>query len=50
MLRRVIPSLLMNSIDTRPTPPTRLSSLRKWRSVIPAIGARINGGSIGIGP
>ena len=43
--RRVRPSLEMNSIDTSPHPPIRRISNRKSRSVMPAMGARISGGS-----
>jgi hypothetical protein len=40
----------MNSIVTTPTPPMRRTIRRKSRSVTPAMGARINGGSMGMVP
>jgi hypothetical protein len=40
----------MNSMLTTPRPPRRLRIRRKYWSVIPAIGARIRGGSIGTLP
>src|SRR5215470_9284886 len=49
-LPRVIASDEMNSIVTRPTPPMRRSISRYRWSVIPAMGARIRGGSIGTEP
>ena len=42
---RVRDSLEMNSMETSPAPPTFRMMDRKWVSVIPAMGARIRGGS-----
>src|SRR6266581_4330421 len=49
-LPRVSASEEMNSMVTRPTPPMRFRMSRKYWSVIPAMGARMRGGSIATRP
>ncbi len=47
---RTSPSELTISVTTRPHPPFRFTSLRKAVSVMPAIGARANGGDRSMEP